>query len=186
MPHCKLPSAGATNIQTKARQSFSPLANWLGDHTSPELQYLEAQFAALLSYGVSTRILGSVLPLQHATSITTWKRQVARVGGRLDEEAHHRLKSQPALNEFGLPKRNPLRAVGIDGGYVKATDAPSRQEGRFEVMVGKSLPREGSGQVFAFVHRFELKPNERMERFHAYSANKSIVMVYASLAAQFW
>src|ERR1700694_2975194 len=32
--------------QTKARQSFSPLANWLGDHTSPELQYLEAQFAA--------------------------------------------------------------------------------------------------------------------------------------------
>ncbi len=30
--------------QTKARQSFSPLANWLGDHTSPELQYLEAQF----------------------------------------------------------------------------------------------------------------------------------------------
>jgi len=153
--------------QTKARQSFSPLANWLGDHTSPELQYLEAQFAALLSYGVSARILGSVLPLQHATSITTWKRHVARVGGRLDEEAHHQLTSPPALNEFGLPKRNPLRAVGIDGGYVKASDAPSRQEGWFEVMVGKSLPREGSGQVFAFVHRLEPKPNERMQRFLA-------------------
>jgi hypothetical protein len=153
--------------QTKARRSFSPLANWLGDHTSPELQYLEAQFAALLSYGVSARILGSVLPLQHATSITTWKRQVARVGARLDEEAHHRHSSQPALNEFGLPKRNPLRAVGIDGGYVKASDAPSRQEGWFEVMVGKSLPRAGNGQVFAFVHRLEPKPNERMERFLA-------------------
>jgi hypothetical protein len=34
-------------------------------------------------------------------------------------------------------------------------------------MVGKSLPREGSGQVFAFVHRLEPKPNERMERFLA-------------------
>jgi hypothetical protein len=153
--------------QRKARQSFSPLAHWLGDHTSPELQYLEAQFAALLSYGVSTRILGAVLPLQQATSITTWKRHVAGVGGLLDEEAHHRLKSQPALNEFGLPKRNPLRAVGIDGGYVKASDAPSRQEGWFEVMVGKSLPREGTGQVLAFVHRLEPKPNERMERFLA-------------------
>jgi hypothetical protein len=153
--------------QTKARQSFSPLVNWLGDHTSPELQYLEAQFAALLSYGVSARILGSVLPLQQATSITTWKRQVARVGSRLDKEAHHRHSSQPALNEFGLPKRNPLRAVGIDGGYVKASDAPSRQEGWFEVMVGKSLPRAGNGQVFAFVHRLEPKPNERMERFLA-------------------
>jgi len=56
-----------------------------------------------------------------------------------------------------------LHTVGIDGGYVKASDAPSRQEGWFEVMVGKSLPRAGSGQVFAFVHRLEPKPNERME-----------------------
>ncbi|MDP9084352.1 MAG: hypothetical protein M3N50_11380 [Pseudomonadota bacterium] len=85
--------------QTKARQSFSPLVNWLGDHTSPELQYLEAQFAALLSYGVSARICGSVLPLQHATSITTWKRHVARVGGRIDEEAHQRPASHPVPNQ---------------------------------------------------------------------------------------
>ena len=90
------------------RRSFSPLALWLGGHTSPELQYLEAQFAALLSYGVSARILGSVLPLQRATSITTWKRHVAKVGGRLDEEAHHRFSSKPVLNQFGLPTRNPL------------------------------------------------------------------------------
>ncbi len=33
--------------------------------------------------------------------------------------------------------------------------------------MGKSLPREGSGLVFAFVHRLEAKPNERMERFLA-------------------
>jgi hypothetical protein len=155
------------HCQVNGRRSFSPVALWLGDHTSPELQYLEAQFAALLSYGASALILRSVLPLEQATSITTWKRHVARVGGRLDEEAHHRLTRQPALNEFGLPARNPLRAVGIDGGYVKASDAPSRQEGWFEVMVGKSLPREGSGQVFAFVHRLEPKPNDRMERFLA-------------------
>ena len=70
-------------------------------------------------------------------------------------EAHERVAPAPTLNEFGLPKRNPVQAVGIDGGYVKASDAPSRQEGWFEVMVGKSLPRAGAGQVFAFVHRLE-------------------------------
>jgi hypothetical protein len=170
-PFCRLelnsPRFYCCRCQTNARRSFSPLALWLGSHASPELQYLEAQFAAQLSYGVSSRILSAVLPLQHATSITTWKRHVARVGGRLDEDAHHRLSSKPVLNQFGLPTRNPLRAVGIDGGYVKASDAPSRQEGWFEVMVGKSLPRTGSGQVFAFVHRLEPKPNERMERFPA-------------------
>jgi hypothetical protein len=77
---------------------------------------------------------------------TTWKRRVARVGARLDEEAHRRHSIQPALNELGLPKRNPLRAVGIDGGYVKASDAPSRQEGWVEVMVGKSPPRAGNDE----------------------------------------
>jgi hypothetical protein len=77
------------------------------------------QFAALLSYGASAHILESVLPLEHATSITTWKRHVARVGERLNEESHHRLSRQRVLNEFDLPTRNPLRAVGIDGGYVK-------------------------------------------------------------------
>jgi hypothetical protein len=155
------------HCRENGRQSFSPLALWLGGHTSPELQYLEAQFAALLSYGASARVLSSVLPLEQATSITTWKRHVARVGRLLDDEAHHRLTSQPTLNEFGLPIRNPLRAIGIEGGYVKASDAETRQEGWFEVMVGKSLPREGSGQVFAFVHRLESKPSERMERFLA-------------------
>jgi len=81
----------------ESQTEFQPLVNWLGEHTSPELQYLEAQFAALLSYDVSAGILGSVLPLQHATSITTWKRHVARIGGRLDEEA-----AQPS-------SRNPSR-----------------------------------------------------------------------------
>jgi hypothetical protein len=144
--------------QTSTRVRFSPLALWLGTHTSPGLQYLEAQFAALLPYGVSARMLGTVLPLERATSITTWKRHVASIGARLDREAHERIVAAPVLNEFGLPKRNPLQAIGIDGGYVKAADAPSRHEGWFEVMVGKSLPRAGTGQVFAFVHRLEAQP----------------------------
>lgn len=45
--------------------------------------------------------------------------------------------------------------------------APSRQEGCFEVMVGKNLSRAGTGQVFAFVHRLEPKPTDRMELFLA-------------------
>ena len=77
--------------QTSRRGSSGPLALWLGAHTGPELQYLEAQFAALLSYGVSARILATVLPLERATSITTRKRHVGAMGARLDREAHERI-----------------------------------------------------------------------------------------------
>jgi hypothetical protein len=80
-------------LQRRAAQSISPLAIWLGGHISPELRYLEAQFAALLPYGVSARMLGTVLPLERATSITTWKRHVASIGVRLDREAHERVAS---------------------------------------------------------------------------------------------
>jgi hypothetical protein len=140
----------------RGRQSVSPLAIWLHGHMSPELQYLEAQFAAQLSYGMSARILGSVLPLQQATSITTWKRHVARVGGRLDEEAHQRPASHPVLNEFGLPTRNPLRAVGIDGGYVIASDAPSRpgREPKLRTIperIGARLSPAAVGNIFKSV-----------------------------------
>jgi hypothetical protein len=149
------------------RTSRSPLSAWLGSHISPELEYLEGQFAALLPYGVSARILNTVLPLENATSVTSWHRRIGRIGERLDREAHDELAVEPQFNEFGLPKRHPLQAVGIDGAYVKATDAPSRQEGWFEVIVGKSLPRQKTGNVFAFVHRLEQKPTERMAHFLA-------------------
>ena len=151
--------------QSTQRSSRSPLSAWLGSHISPELEYLEGQFAALLPYGVSARILNTVLPLDNATSITSWRRRIGRIGERLDREAHEALPVEPQLNEFGLPKRHPLQAIGIDGAYVKATDAPSRQEGWFEVIDGKSLPREGIGNAFAFVHRLEQKPTERMAHF---------------------
>jgi len=82
--------------QGLGRQSASPLAIWLGSHTSPELHYLEAQFAALLSYGVSARILSSVLPLEHATSITSWKRHVRAIGGRLDARHSSACEVAPA------------------------------------------------------------------------------------------
>jgi hypothetical protein len=87
------------------------------------------------------------------------------LAGALTRGTHQPAKLHQPLNEFGLPLRNPLRAVGIDGGYVKASDAPSRQEGWFEIMVGKSLPRASPGQVFAFVHRLEDRPTDRMQRF---------------------
>ncbi len=149
------------------RLSSSPLAIWLGDHVSQELRYLEAQFAALLPYGASVGMLRAVLPLENATSITTWKRHVISVGERLDLDAHRRFPIRSTLNAFGLPTRNPLQAIGIDGGFVKAANAPSRQEGWFEVMVAKSLPRSGSGRVLAFVQRLEPNPTARMERFLA-------------------
>jgi hypothetical protein len=55
------------------RKTFSPLAEILSERTTPELLYLEAKFASLMSYSLSARLLGELLPL----------------GRRLHATAHH-------------------------------------------------------------------------------------------------
>ena len=57
------------------RRSVSPLASCLRERTSPELQYLQAKFAALMSYGLTVRVLGEVLPLEHVLAATTIRRR---------------------------------------------------------------------------------------------------------------
>src|SRR4051794_614876 len=43
--------------RTEAPRSFSPLAALLPERTAPELAYLEAKFAALISYGLTAELL---------------------------------------------------------------------------------------------------------------------------------
>jgi hypothetical protein len=82
-----------------------------------------------MSYGVSARILGSVLPLQHATSITTWKRAVARVGERLDAKAHHRLTSPPAF-AAEITRNSLSKTRFIDGIFLGKFQRFSRNRNR--------------------------------------------------------
>ena len=42
---------------------FSPLAELLPDHTTPELLFLETKWASLMSYGMTAKLLEDVLPM---------------------------------------------------------------------------------------------------------------------------
>ena len=103
------------------RRSTSPLASCLRERTSPELQYLQAKFAALMSYGLTVRVLGEVLPLEHVLAATTIRRRVATLGRRLESSRaaiaveQRRCTDLPA-GRCNIPQHSFVRAVGIDGG----------------------------------------------------------------------
>lgn len=61
-----------------------------------------------------------------------------------------------------LPEPEGPLTVGIDGGYVHARDTSSRQEGWFEVIVGKSVPTDGTAKCFGFVQSYDTKPKRRL------------------------
>jgi hypothetical protein len=147
------------------RHSSSPLAAWLNTHSTPELLYLETKFASLISYGLSLRLLTEILPIAdeiNATSMRRHQQQIAeRIESELGEEQCQFIKGCPA--EWGqLPRPEPPLTVGLNGGYVHASDQKSRTEGWFEVITGKSVKADGDAKVFAFVNKYDVKPKRRL------------------------
>lgn len=152
--------------QSHGRRSSSPLSKLLTSHCAPELSYLQTKFASLMSYGLSVDLLSEVLPLANEINHTSMRRQVHAVAqrfeGELGEEQVQFIEGCPYDWEK-LPPPGPPFFVGLDGGYVHASDQKSRTEGWFEVITGKSIKTEGGGaKVFAFVNKYDTKPKRRL------------------------
>jgi hypothetical protein len=148
-----------------ARRSASPLAELLVERTAPELAYLEAKFAALVSYGLTVDLLTEVLPIGEHLGVAAVHRQVQRVAERVESELGEEQVQfiegcQRDWDE--LPPPNPPLMVGLDGGYVHANGPISRAKGWFEVIVGKSVEAEGNSKCFAFVNSYDSRPNRRL------------------------
>jgi hypothetical protein len=67
-------------------RAFSPLAAVLPERTTPELLYLEAKFAGLISYGLCAKLLAETLPLGRRLHASAVRRQVQAVAQRLEDE----------------------------------------------------------------------------------------------------
>ncbi|MGH9455268.1 MAG: ISKra4 family transposase, partial [Terriglobia bacterium] len=148
-----------------ARRSFSPLAELLKERTAPELLYLETKWASLLPFGVTIDLLDEVLPIGHEISTSVISRNLHHVGQRaeaeLGEERYMFLDESRKAAETGAEPTGYM-TVGLDGGYVHACGQASRQEGWFEVIVGKSITAQEESKCFAFVHKYDQKPKRRV------------------------
>jgi len=153
------------SCQSQQTRTFSPLAALLPERATPELAYLEAKFAGLMSYGLTTKVLAEVLPLGRVVHATEARRHTHAVAQRLDDELG---PEQPAFIEGcpavweDLPRPDLPLTVGLDGGYVHSAHQRSRRDGWFEVIAGKSIPAEGCPKCFGFVQTFDTKPKRRL------------------------
>ena len=148
------------------RSSFSPLATALPERTSAEMLYLETKWASLISYGMTLKMLGEVLPVGEEINTTAIRANVALLAERMERE----LGEEKDVFIAGCPREwaelpapeGPL-SVGIDGGYVHSCKQQKNGEGNcFEVIVGKSIPTEGQSKCFGFVNRYDEKPKRRL------------------------
>lgn len=152
-------------------KTFSPLAELLPEHTSPELLFLETKWASLASYGLTSKLLEDVLPMDEPLSAFTIRQHLLGVAERLEEglgEEQDCFIEGCERDWDQLPAPDGPLTVGIDGGFIRAP----HKEGHFEVIVGKSMlafrrDQEGeeqdpAGKCFAFVQTFDEKPKRRL------------------------
>jgi hypothetical protein len=150
--------------EPRRTRSFNPLVAVLPERTAPELAYLEAKWASLMSYGLTVNLLTEVLPLQNDAHTTGVRRQVHRVAGRVERELgpEHSMFIDGCPREWSrLPRPEGPMTVGLDGGYVRGRQGKTRADGHFEVIAGKSLA-DDTAKCFAFVHRYDTKPKRRL------------------------
>jgi hypothetical protein len=152
-------------LQQRGDRSFSPLAELLTERTAPELAYLENKFAAMISYGLTAKLLAEVLPTGGDINVAGVYRNLQRVAERMEAELGEekwQFIDGCQRDWDALPPPGPPLTVGLDGGYIHAKDQKSRGEGWFEVIAGKSMPEEGAAKCFAYVQTYDTKPKRRL------------------------
>ena len=160
--HLNSPRYYHCGCQPAASKTFSPLTELLSGHDAPELLYLEAKWASLVSYGLTADLLKEVLPIGTSANSSTIRNHLHRVAGRreaeLAREQHSFIQGCPADWKLLPIPEGPI-IVGIDGGYVRGWDD---KKSNFEVIVGKSVPEDRDDRYFGFVQTFDDKPKRRL------------------------
>jgi len=153
------------SCQPHQKHSWSPVAALFPERSTPELLYQEVRLASLLSYGVTLKLLGDLLPMEHQLSTSTLSRHVHQVAERLESELGD---EQPSFitgcpaEWYELPEPAAPLMVSIDGGYVHARSKTQRKDGSFEVIVGKSTTGDGTTTRFGLVSGYDTKPRRRL------------------------
>ena len=106
-------------------RTFQPLAGrLLPERTTPELAYLQARFAALVSYGTTADLLGELLPLGRRLHPAVVRRAVHAVADRwrASSARNDLASSTPA----SVTVRNyPARTCLSSSGWTAATSTPA-------------------------------------------------------------
>ena len=87
------------------------------ERTSSELQYLQAKFAALMSYGSTLQVLEDILPLNQMLAAASIRRSLHRTCERIAvDSAQHPPAAAISALRASISAPSPVRAIGINRG----------------------------------------------------------------------
>ncbi|MFQ5874497.1 MAG: hypothetical protein ACE5JL_11950 [Dehalococcoidia bacterium] len=122
---------------------------------------METKWASLVSYGMTAKALKDFLPVDEKLNPVTVRNHTLVVAERceaeLGEEQFGFIDGCPR-DWAKLPPADGPITIGIDGGYLRTW----QDKKNFEVIVGKSVPEDGSPKCFGLVQGYDQKSKRRL------------------------
>lgn len=150
---------------------------------TPELAYLQVNWAAHLSYACAASMLNEVLPISDAISVSSVKRRVRLVVAALDASPVAQDAAEGALGS----KPSALSALAVDSGWLGHCEPPRHQGRHVNLVAGRACFEDGSTRVYSYVHSQVPSAAARLDEFLAASGvNPNVrVTIFTDGAGEF-
>ena len=167
------------------RRSVSPLCRALPKRVTPELEYLQVEWAAHLPFRQATALLKEVLPLDKGISFSGTRHRVHAVARQLDAQVERDIADQPkAVVEAPLRESVNVASVSVDSAWLNHHSSPKvrqaararaqllspwspppSQERHVNIVAGRATFSGRSPRVYAYVHKEVPSAAARLDQF---------------------
>jgi hypothetical protein len=185
VPSPRLWACNCAGRPGEPRRSVSPLCKAVPQRVTPELEYLQAKWAAHLPYRQATDLLREVLPLDNAISLGSTRRRILDVGKALDAEIERDIASKPKpVRGDGVREATSVGCVSVDSAWLRFSSSPESrkaardlaelkspcskklvQERHVNIVAGRATFIDRSPRLYAYVHKQVPSAAARLDQF---------------------
>ena len=171
--------------QGEPRRSVSPLCEAVSQRVTPELEYLQAKWAAHLPYRQATELLQEVLPLDKGISLGSTRRRILAVGEALDAQIERDVASRPKPIDGDLVRESSsVGCVSVDSAWLSFSSSPNSrkaardlaelkspwtkklvQERHVNIVAGRATFADRTPRLYAYVHKQVPSAAARLDQF---------------------
>jgi hypothetical protein len=185
VPSPRLWACSCAAGQGQPRRSLSPLCKAVRQRVTPELEYLQAKWAAHLPYRQATELLREVLPLDKGISFGSTRRRILAVGSALDAQINRDIASGPKpISGEQVRESTTVGCVSVDSAWLSFSSSPKSRKAMRDLVELKSpwsqnLPRDRHVNIvagratladrpprlYAYVHKLVPSAPARLDQF---------------------
>ncbi|WP_433706436.1 ISKra4 family transposase [Paraburkholderia sacchari] len=149
------------------RHVVHPLSKALTNRTTPELEYLQAEWAAHLPYRQATAMLNEVLPLDKCISFSGTRNRIHALGKKLDADIERDIAKLPQAGADGqVRKSSHVTSVSVDSAWLRHCDSGGGLGLRHvNIFAGRAMFKDGPPKVYAYVHKEVTSAAARLDQF---------------------